>query len=96
MVSELSGKGAGLVDTVRALLDESCPILVDAHCVGLLVEKVRPPSTPASVPVISFIPRPVATLCGRVSVPYEKSFMCDGNRLYVLLLSRLFIAFECT
>ena len=46
MVSELSGKGAGLVDTVRALLDESCPILVDAHCVGLLVEKVRPPSLP--------------------------------------------------
>lgn len=30
----------GLLDTVRNLLDRSCPLLVDANCIALLVTRV--------------------------------------------------------
>ena len=34
------GSRHNILDTIKALLDRSCPMLVDARCVSLLVERV--------------------------------------------------------
>lgn len=34
------GSKVGVLDTVRNLLDRSCPLLIDANCVKILVTKV--------------------------------------------------------
>ena len=39
VVSKLSSK-SGLLETMRGLLDRTCPMLVDAQCVQILTEKV--------------------------------------------------------
>jgi len=38
-VNKLGSKPA-VLDTVRALLDHCCPLLVDSRCVSMMVEKV--------------------------------------------------------
>ena len=40
MVNKLRSK-SDLVDTMRSLLDRTCPMLVDAQCVQIITEKVQ-------------------------------------------------------
>ena len=41
VISKLSSK-SGLLETMRSLLDRTCPMLIDAQCVQILTEKVCP------------------------------------------------------
>ena len=39
VISKVSSK-SGLLETMRSLLDRTCPMLIDAQCVQIITEKV--------------------------------------------------------
>ena len=66
MVSKLGSKPA-VLETVMALLDHCCPLLVDIRCVHMMVERVR------------MAKLPYTCTCTQISIYYEcchELYMC--------------------